>query len=184
MLKPKEFGKVLARKRSDKRWTQGQLGDLIGTDQSFISKLERGVETPSLDVLMRLADALELDNPGFLFDALAGRIDESDALIQANVLKVPDDFSPEEWADLEDALNFILWKRDKGMAAGMLGLGSTDKQTMDKILDTVSRSLSDLAELENRIRRGSNPPELPPASPQPERENHTAKLDEQPPPHK
>lgn len=42
--------------------TQAQLADLAGTDKGYIGKLEAGgIAEPSVDVLLRLAEALQVD---------------------------------------------------------------------------------------------------------------------------
>lgn len=41
--------------------TQQQLADALGTGPSFISRLERDVHSPTVDMLCRLAEALGVD---------------------------------------------------------------------------------------------------------------------------
>ncbi|MCC5812498.1 MAG: helix-turn-helix transcriptional regulator [Ectothiorhodospiraceae bacterium] len=51
----------LRRARSARRYSQEQLAFLSDIDRTYVSQLERGVVNPSLLVLSKLADALELD---------------------------------------------------------------------------------------------------------------------------
>ena len=41
--------------------TQEELADLAGIDRTYASQLERAIANPSLTVLCRVADALELN---------------------------------------------------------------------------------------------------------------------------
>ena len=53
------FGAHLREMRTARGLTQAQLADLARTNKPFISNLERGLTTPSLGMLLRLAEALE-----------------------------------------------------------------------------------------------------------------------------
>jgi transcriptional regulator with XRE-family HTH domain len=53
------FGAHLRELRIARGLTQTELADLSRTGPAFISKLERGVTTPTLGMLLRLADALD-----------------------------------------------------------------------------------------------------------------------------
>lgn len=53
------FGPHLRELRQARGLTQGELADRAGTNTMFISKLERGVTTPTIGTLVRLAKALE-----------------------------------------------------------------------------------------------------------------------------
>ena len=53
------FGAHLRELRTKRGLTQAQLADTARTSTPFISQLERGVTTPSLGMLLRLAEALE-----------------------------------------------------------------------------------------------------------------------------
>ena len=54
------FGKKLRELREKKGFTQEELGLIIANDNSYISKLESGSKTPSIIILRRLMDALEV----------------------------------------------------------------------------------------------------------------------------
>lgn len=62
-LSPREegeiFGAHLRELRTTRGLTQAQLADSARTSTPFISQLERGITTPTLGMLLRLADALE-----------------------------------------------------------------------------------------------------------------------------
>jgi len=56
-----ELGRRLASFRRARDFTQEDLAELAGLDRSYVSQLERGLANPSLEVLLRLAQALEID---------------------------------------------------------------------------------------------------------------------------
>lgn len=56
-------------KRKKENITQTQLGHIVGVAASFISDIETGKKRPSLELLYKLADALNT-TPGQLFDGL------------------------------------------------------------------------------------------------------------------
>ena len=50
----------LAKLRSDKGWTQSQLGEKCGTDKTVVWHWENGDSAPRADMLPLVADALEV----------------------------------------------------------------------------------------------------------------------------
>lgn len=54
----RQAGAVLRARRSAQKISQNQLGDMTGTAQSTISDIENGVVSVSLDVYLRLLEAL------------------------------------------------------------------------------------------------------------------------------
>jgi transcriptional regulator with XRE-family HTH domain len=53
------FGPHLRQLRLERGLTQSELAERASTNTMFISKLERGVTTPTIGTLLRLAKALE-----------------------------------------------------------------------------------------------------------------------------
>jgi transcriptional regulator with XRE-family HTH domain len=51
------FGKVLVARRLRRRWSQVELGGYSGLDNSYISRLEKGMMTPTIDVMLQLSKA-------------------------------------------------------------------------------------------------------------------------------
>lgn len=86
-------GDRVRRLRRARRWTQQQLAEAIGTDKSYIGRLEAGIiAEPGVDVQERIADALgvhirEVADPRFYKDEAPAR----DALssIEATILSEP-----------------------------------------------------------------------------------------------
>ena len=56
----KAFGKVLREQRRRRGLSQEQLGKICELDRTYPSLLERGLRTPTLTIIYRLAEALEI----------------------------------------------------------------------------------------------------------------------------
>jgi transcriptional regulator with XRE-family HTH domain len=54
------FGTVLRDSRQAKSMSQEQLAAAAGLDRSFISMVERGIQSPNIVVLLKLAEVLEV----------------------------------------------------------------------------------------------------------------------------
>ncbi len=55
------FGEKLRDLRNEKKWTQPELADAIGIEQSYLSKLENERSTPSDNTLSRILEAFEIE---------------------------------------------------------------------------------------------------------------------------
>lgn len=66
------FGRVLRDCRTERRITQEELGHASGFDRSFISALERGLQSPTLRTLKRIAATLNVS-----VSELIGRAEET-----------------------------------------------------------------------------------------------------------
>ncbi len=62
------FGQSLRRFRNARDWSQERLAEAAGITLNYVGNLERGEQGPSLNVLVRLAKALEMDVPTLLAD--------------------------------------------------------------------------------------------------------------------
>ena len=62
----KNLGKRLARARKASGLGLRKLGELVGLSHMAISKYEKGASTPSSDILLKLAKALEVSVEFFL----------------------------------------------------------------------------------------------------------------------
>lgn len=56
----KAFGNTLQKLRHEKMWSQEYLGFEASLSRAFISLLERGMRSPTLDTIMALCEALEV----------------------------------------------------------------------------------------------------------------------------
>jgi len=55
-----KIGDRILRLRQDQRWTQAEFGEKIGVHQKQISAYERGINIPSTDVLIKIAEAFDV----------------------------------------------------------------------------------------------------------------------------
>ena len=56
----KIFGYTLRQLRDQRTISQEKFAELCGLDRTFISRLERGTRQPTLETMMRIADALDM----------------------------------------------------------------------------------------------------------------------------
>lgn len=61
-----ELGEKIKKLRKGKKLTQGELAEKAGISGNHLSRLERGVFQPSIDVVKRLAQALDVNVDGLL----------------------------------------------------------------------------------------------------------------------
>ncbi len=55
------FGARLRALRTDRGWSQEELAHRADLDRTYVSGVERGVRNPTLDVITKFADTLEVD---------------------------------------------------------------------------------------------------------------------------
>jgi transcriptional regulator with XRE-family HTH domain len=55
--------------RVERRWSQGELGEKIGVHQKQVSAYERGVNIPSTEVLIKLAEVFNVSLDYLAFEA-------------------------------------------------------------------------------------------------------------------
>ena len=55
------FGDFIKIARLSQRLSQGEVASVAKIEQSYLSKIERGIKEPTLGVALRLCDALHLD---------------------------------------------------------------------------------------------------------------------------
>lgn len=63
-----EIGRRIKRIRVERGLTQKELASKVGIDFTYIGKIERGEQLPSLKILLKIADALSLPFGCFLED--------------------------------------------------------------------------------------------------------------------
>lgn len=66
MTLAKVFGQVLKQRREFLNLSQEELAFEAGLHRTYISLLERGVKSPTLNVLFRLAEALDIPASQFI----------------------------------------------------------------------------------------------------------------------
>lgn len=60
------FGRKLRQIRAERGWSQEQLAASAGVSLNYIGNLERGEQGPSLNIILRLARAFEIDGARLL----------------------------------------------------------------------------------------------------------------------
>jgi transcriptional regulator with XRE-family HTH domain len=60
MINRELTGKIIRRHRINKKLTQEQLSGLAGLDRTHYSKIERGLRSPNLETLFKIAYALDI----------------------------------------------------------------------------------------------------------------------------
>lgn len=55
-----EIGKNIRKRREKMRYSQRELAELCGVTKSYILKLEHGERSPSLEMLIKLADIFDI----------------------------------------------------------------------------------------------------------------------------
>ena len=78
------FGRVLQRLRRERRLTQEELAEASGCHRSYVSFLERGLKSPTLNTLFDLAAALGTSPTEMVADA------ERDVLAPPAAEELPD----------------------------------------------------------------------------------------------
>ena len=73
MVDAKLIGEVLQLLRETKGMTQEVLSGLAGLDRTHYSKIERGLRSPTLDTLFRIAHALDM-KPHEVIQAIEKRL--------------------------------------------------------------------------------------------------------------
>lgn len=63
------FAANVRRFRNDRGLTQEQLGEKAGISSTYVSKVERLVSSPTLDIIVKIAEALDI-SPAELFNEL------------------------------------------------------------------------------------------------------------------
>lgn len=70
MLDFKPIGRRIKSARKARNLTQENLSELIDVTGSYISVIERGVKTPTLDTFIKIANALKVNSDSLLKDVL------------------------------------------------------------------------------------------------------------------
>lgn len=106
----KTMGERIRTRRKSLGLTQEKLAEKSNKSSTFIAKLEAGVKTPSLDTLVELGEALEIDAA----DLIRKREETSDLDRAKNISDALNGLSPEDAAFvLEELLHLTAHLRKK-----------------------------------------------------------------------
>lgn len=102
-----EIGQRIARRRKELKLTQAQVCEKAGINDKYLSCIERATSIPSLDVLMKLAHALDTTPDAFLTGTV--RHIGSEWLSISQLMR---NMSPRQ---LTLAKSFLIWLADQEM---------------------------------------------------------------------
>ncbi len=88
------LGSQIRKQRKLKKYTLEQLAEKLEVSTTFIGQIERGKGVPSLETLVKIANALEISVDGLLFGDLNEKA--GDAHFVKQILKLTSDFSQAE----------------------------------------------------------------------------------------
>lgn len=71
-----EVGKRIQECRKEKKFSQKQLGNMVGKDEHYISAIERGLNFPSVDQLIKILNTLEVSADAVFCDVLEHSTDQ------------------------------------------------------------------------------------------------------------
>ena len=98
----KEIGKRIARRRKELKLTQFEVEEKADLGQKYLSNIERSISIPSIEVIMRLAAALDTTPDEFL----VGTLHQDTTEEWKNVSELLRNMSPKQ---LLIAKNFLSW---------------------------------------------------------------------------
>jgi len=109
------FGKQLKKLRSERNLSQPQLAELVGIEQSYLSKLENDKSIPSNEIFRQILQALNIK----LSDFLKSIKSASD---KKNLVQIPD---IELWYKQQDNINFEQQRRYLYFCSALIVLAVT-----------------------------------------------------------
>lgn len=107
----KEFGKRINRTRKEQGITSEKLAEICDVSAGFLRHLEGGRKAPSVDMLIRLCNALTV-SPDFL---LAADIKNSEFRYKNTLIQMIDNLTPKQMRMLEGILNVIFENTDQDL---------------------------------------------------------------------
>lgn len=115
---PMVLGQRIKQLRKEAGWSQGELGERIGTDSQRVSRYENGRITPSVDALVRIAEALDVSIDYLLIDDAPRRpLHIADADLAARLADLAE-LSEDDRASLLHMLDALVTKNRLKALAG------------------------------------------------------------------
>lgn len=71
------FGKLIWSYRKSEEMTQTELADLLAVSKQYISQLEKGERTASIEQAIRLAEVFEMDPEIFVIRSLQDQVEKA-----------------------------------------------------------------------------------------------------------
>ncbi|WP_036085068.1 helix-turn-helix domain-containing protein [Leptospira noguchii] len=113
------FGRI-KKLRQERNWTQEELASRLGVQQKQVSAYERGVNFPSTEVLIKLAEVFDVSLDYLAFDKAANtsKVDVKDREL-LRYFEAIDQMEEKEKQTVKEILNLILvQKKVKELANG------------------------------------------------------------------
>ena len=104
----KEIGRRIARRRKELGLKQFEVEERADLSQKYLSNIERSISIPSIEVIMRLAAALDTTPDEFLVGTLHQKPDEE----WKNISELLRNMSP---AQLSMAKSFLTWLSEQDL---------------------------------------------------------------------
>lgn len=98
------MGKRIKKAREKKGWTQSYLGELLESDGKYISRIELGKSKPSLEFLVKLANALGKSTDYLLQDSVDYMLKSED---NQDILVIYQEFGKEKAKRMMGILEII-----------------------------------------------------------------------------
>ena len=118
---PMVLGERIKQLRKEAGWSQGDLGGRIGTDSQRVSRYENGRITPSVDALVRIAEALDVSIDYLLVeDAPRRPLHVADAALAARLADLAE-LAEDDRASLLHMLDALVTKNRLKALAGERG---------------------------------------------------------------
>jgi transcriptional regulator with XRE-family HTH domain len=115
---PMVLGQRVKQLRKEAGWSQGDLGGRIGTDSQRVSRYENGRITPSVDALVRIAEALDVSIDYLLVeDAPRRPLHVADAALAARLADLAE-LAEDDRASLLHMLDALVTKNRLKALAG------------------------------------------------------------------
>jgi transcriptional regulator with XRE-family HTH domain len=102
------LGEKIRQLRSERGWSQGELAARLGGDPGQISRYETGKISPSVDVVVKLAEAFDVSADYLLIDGAARRPLRAPADLLGERLAQLDQLTPDDRAALIHILDHML----------------------------------------------------------------------------
>lgn len=94
----KIIGNNIRQRRKLRGLTQEQLAELVGTNFSYIGKMERGEHNVKIETLQKVANALDVSLPSLLSNGIFNDIEVSETVLEAATLLLNKDESDQHKA--------------------------------------------------------------------------------------
>lgn len=105
------IGERIKALRKELGWSQGELAEAVGTDARQISRYENGRITPSLDVAMRIAEALDVSLDYLVFDDVPRRALHAPENALGDRLAVVGELDDDDMGALRNVIDGLVAKR-------------------------------------------------------------------------